>query len=537
MNLTFYGADKEVTGSCHCVDVNGQKFLIDCGLQQGQDVKSDNALPFNAAAVDFVVCTHAHIDHSGRLPLLVKNGFRGKIYATRITCDLLSIMLRDSAHIQEVDAANENRRDKRAGKELVEPLYTVQDADRTLQYLEPRAYGEFVEPAPGVRFRFTDAGHLLGSASVELWLTENGATKKLVFSGDIGNRNQPLIRNPQYIAEADYAVIESTYGNREHEKIDDYTPRLAEIIDKTLSEGGNVVIPSFAVGRTQELLYFLREIKERGLVKSNPDFPVYVDSPLAAEATRIYGGDLTGYADEETVRLIRNGFQPISFSNLNISQSVEDSKALNADPAPKVIISSSGMCEAGRIRHHLKHNLWRPECAVLFVGYQAGGTLGRALVDGLQKVKLFGEEIVVQAHVYNFRAMSAHADHSGLLRWIGAFREKPRRVFVVHGEESVCLSFTQELGDLGYRAYAPNFEARFDLLSNEETDPGIRPEILYEKKETRKAKVTRVSSAFGRLMAAEKQLLQVVMRNEGLANKELAKFADQILALCKKWDR
>ena len=536
MHLNFFGADKEVTGSCHCIDVNGQRFLVDCGLLQGRGDQDNSVLPFQPAAVDFVICTHAHIDHSGRLPLMAKDGFHGKIYATGLTCDLLSIMLRDSAHIQEMDAMNLNRKEKRAGKELIEPLYTVREAEQALGLLDPHPYGELIEPAPGVRFRFVDAGHLLGSASVEMWLTENGTTKKIVFSGDIGNVNQPLIRDPQYIGEADYVVMESTYGDREHEKTDNYALRLAEVIDGTLSRGGNVVIPAFAVGRTQELLYFIREIKERGLVRSIPDFPVYVDSPLAAEATRIYSGDLTGYLDDESIEILKKGFQPISFSNLNISQSVEDSKALNDDPAPKVIISSSGMCEAGRIRHHLKHNLWRPECAVVFVGFQSVGTLGRVLADGAKQVKLFGEEIAVKAHIYNFRAMSGHADHTGLLKWLGAFQPKPRRVFIVHGEEHTCAVFSAELEEMGHRTYVPNFQARFDLLANAETDPGTPP-VPAEEKESRKTRVNRVSSAFVRLLAAEKQLLQVVMRNEGGANKDLARFADQILALCKKWDR
>ena len=533
MRITFYGADKEVTGSCHCMDANGQKFLIDCGLQQGQDEKENNQLPFNTAALDFVIVTHAHVDHSGRLPCLIKNGYRGRIYATGATCRLLSIMLLDSAHIQEVDADNENRKDRRAGKELVEPLYTTEDAQRTLRYLTPCEYGEMVEPAPGIRFRFVDAGHLLGSASVEVWATENNVTKKVVFSGDIGNLHQPIIRDPQYISEADYVLMESTYGNREHEKFVDYTQQMADVIDSTLGKGGNVIIPSFAVGRTQEVLYFLREIKEKGLVKSVPDFPVYVDSPLAAEATKIYSGDLHGYADEETVKLIQQGFNPIMFSNLNISQSVEDSKMLNMDQTPKVILSSSGMCEAGRIRHHLKHNLWREECSVLFVGYQANGTLGRLLIDGVPKVKLFGEEIIVRAQIYNFRGLSAHADRTGLLRWISAFEQKPERVIVVHGEPSACLGLTEDLTQIGYHAYAPNYQAVFDLLENKVLDEGQEPEVFQVKKQ----KKFRVATAFARLLNAEQRLHEVILRNEGGANKDLAKFADQLISLCDKWDK
>jgi len=534
MQLIFYGADKEVTGSCHCILVNGKKILIDCGLQQGADEDDNHKLPFYAAQVDYVIVTHAHIDHSGRLPLLVKNGYGGKIYATGATCDLLSIMLRDSAHIQEMDAINENRKGKRAGRKPEEPIYTVEDAQETLKRLIPYNYGEMVELCEGVRFRFTDAGHLLGSASIEMWLTEDHQTQKIVFSGDIGNCNQPIIRDPQYMKQADYVVMESTYGDRDHEKVEDYIPVLADILEKTLSGGGNVVIPSFAVGRTQELLYYIREIKERGLVKNIPDFPVYVDSPLAAEATKIYSRDLTGYADEDTVQLIKSGFEPINFSNLNICASVEDSKALNANSVPKVIISSSGMCEAGRIRHHLKHNLWRPECAVVFVGYQANGTLGRALIDGLGKVKLFGEEIAVQAHIYNFRALSAHADRAGLIKWITAFESKPRRVFVVHGEQSICETFTEHLKQLGYNAYAPNPEVAFNLKDNSVLDEGIEPKNPALQKGTEEKKH---SALFARLSEAGRRILRIIQDSEGGANKDLAKFADQINALCDKWNQ
>ncbi|MCY1712937.1 MBL fold metallo-hydrolase RNA specificity domain-containing protein [Caproiciproducens galactitolivorans] len=534
MQLIFYGADREVTGSCHCLMVNGKKILIDCGLQQGADEDDNHRLPFYASQIDYVLVTHAHIDHSGRLPLLIKNGYQGKIYASGMTCSLLSIMLRDSAHIQEMDAVNENRKGKRAGREPEEPIYTIEDAQDTLTRLVPYPYGEMVELCEGVRFRFTDAGHLLGSASIEMWLTENGQTEKIVFSGDIGNTNQPIIRDPQYMEQADYVVMESTYGDRDHEKSEDYVAALADIFEKTLSAGGNVVIPSFAVGRTQELLYYIREMKERGLVKCNPDFPVYVDSPLAAEATKIYSGNLAGYADEDTVNVVKSGFKPISFSNLNICASVEESKALNMDNVPKVILSSSGMCEAGRIRHHLKHNLWRPECAVVFVGYQANGTLGRILLDGVKQVKLFGEEIAVQAHIYNFKGLSAHADRTGLLRWIQAFQKKPRRVFVVHGETEVCDAFCSSLRQLGYDAMTPNYESVFDLAENEVLEEGIAPEARHPQKT---GKGRKYSAPFARLLEAGKRLLQVIQKNEGGANKDLAKFADQVLTLCDKWDR
>ena len=531
MQLIFYGADKEVTGSCHCLEACGERILVDCGLQQGADGDGENRLPFYARQIDAVIVTHAHIDHSGRLPLLVRNGYRGKIYATGATCDLLKIMLLDSAHIQEVDAANANRKGRRAGREPQEPLYTVADAQAAAGRLVRCSYESPVELSGGIRFRFVDAGHLLGSASVELWVRENGLEKKIVFSGDIGNRNLPIIRDPQVIREADYVVMESTYGDREHEPLENYVPQLAEVFEKTLAAGGNVIIPSFAVGRTQELLYFIREMKERRLVRSVPDFPVYVDSPLAAAATQIYGGDLTGYADEDTVRLIRGGFNPIRFSGLHICESAEESKALNEDAAPKVILSSSGMCEAGRIRHHLKHNLWRPECSVVFAGYQANGTLGRMLADGAARVRLFGEEIAVRAQIYNFRALSGHADRRGLLDWIGAFEKKPARVFVVHGEREICEGFADELVRRGFRAWAPGFRAVADLSTNEILEEGAEPQRVSAQKPRR------VSSAFARLTRAGRRLMDVIRENEGGANKDLAKFADQIDALCGKWSR
>ena len=532
MQLIFYGADKEVTGSCHCVSACGKKILIDCGLEQGADDAKGNRLPFFASQIDFVIVTHAHIDHSGRLPMLVKNGYGGKIYATGATCDLMTVMLRDSAHIQEMDAVTDTRKGRRAGLEPKEALYTVEDAEAALARMVRCCYGDTVQLCDGVSFRMTDAGHLLGSASVELWVTENGETTKLAFSGDIGNLNQPIIRDPQYLTDADYVVMESTYGDRDHDPDADYIPDLAKVFDETLAAGGNVVIPSFAVGRTQELLYFIREMKEKQLVKSVPDFPVYVDSPLAAEATKIYSGDLTGYADDDTLRVMKDGFHPLEFSNLHVCASMEESRALNDDTTPKVIISSSGMCEAGRIRHHLKHNLWRPECSVVFVGYQAAGTLGRMLVDGTKQIKLFGEEIAVKARISNFKALSGHADRAGLLRWIGAFEKKPRRVFIVHGEERVAEDFAAELEKRGFRVYVPNFEAVADLAEDRILDAGVAPEKLYPAKAA-----SGVSSAFQRLLAAGQRMLRVIQKNEGGANKDLARFADQVTSLCDKWER
>ncbi len=541
MKLSFYGANREVTGSCHGVEVNDKRILIDCGMLQGSEHAYGQDFPFDPTSIDYVIMTHAHIDHSGRLPLLVKQGFRNKIYATGATVNLLEIMLRDSAHIQEVEAGWKSRKGKRSGGKEIEPLYTVQDAEEVFQYIVPCSYNEDITIDEGLKLRFVDAGHLLGSAFVELWLTEGGVTKKVVYSGDIGNIGQPIIRDPQYISEADIAVMESTYGDRNHEVSADYTEDLAKIIDKTLGKGGNVIIPSFAIGRTQELLYFFREMKERGLVKSAPDFPVYVDSPLANAATRIYGGDLEGYLDEETIAVIKAGKEYLCFDDLRISETSDDSKAINFDKTPKVIISSSGMCEAGRIRHHLKHNLWRPECAVVFVGFQAKGTLGRILIDkAAEKVMLFGEEIAIKCNIYSFRGMSAHADRDGLLKWVRAFDPKPEKVFVVHGEEDVCELFAQTLNDEGIPAVAPKFTAVYDLQTGQFVYEGIVERIPEERRygDRRKADAgRRESPVYQRLLAAGTRLLDVIARNYGGSNKDMTAFTNQINKLANKWDR
>ena len=533
MKLSFYGAAREVTGSCHGVEVNGKRILVDCGLYQGSENNYGQDFPFDPESIDYVVITHAHIDHTGRLPLLVKQGYKNKIYATGATAKLLDIMLKDSGHIQEVEAEWKNRKKKRAGGDEVEPLYTVQDAEEVLQYFVPCRYNEEVVLDEGIKIRFIDAGHILGSAFVEMWLTEGGVTKKIVFSGDIGNVGQPIIRNPQYIKQADYALMESTYGDRDHEVPADYTEDLATVIDKTLGAGGNVVIPSFAVGRTQELLYFIREIKERGLVKSAPDFPVYVDSPLANAATRIYEGDLEGYLDQETLDVLKSGKQYLSFKNLNISETADDSRAINFDKTPKVIISSSGMCEAGRIRHHLKHNLWRPECAVVFVGFQAKGTLGRILVDrAADRVTLFGDKIAVKCHIYSFRGMSAHADRAGLLKWVRAFEPKPRKVFVIHGEEDVSELFAETLTDESFDAVAPMFASSYDLLEDRFIHEGLALEQRREDAGTRRA-----SPVYQQLISAGARLLDTITHNFGGTNKDLKTFTAEIDKLAEKWDR
>ena len=534
MKLRFYGADKEVTGSCHQLEARGKKLLIDCGLQQGGDELEDNALPFAAGGIDCVVGTHAPICHSGRLPLLVKNGFKGPIVATRLTCDLLRIMLMDSARIQEMDAQWKSQKLSRAGIDPVEPLYTVEDAQAALELLQPCEYGEEIRLFEGITAKFIDAGHLLGSASILVTAREAGATRTIAFSGDIGNTDQPIIRDPDYITQADYVVMESTYGNRLHEGSGYTVEELAQVFDETLQKGGNVVIPSFAVGRTQELLYYIREMKAQQLVTCDPDFPVYVDSPLALEATEIYSSDLRGYADEEALALLAKGFQPIRFSNLHLCRSSDESRMLNMDKKPKVIISSSGMCEAGRIRHHLKHNLWRPDCTILFVGYQANGTLGRLLVDGIDNVKLFGERISVRARIVNFRGMSGHADKAGLERWIGAFAEnKPKKVFVVHGEEEAALTFAETIRSQGFNPITPDFKAAYDLIEDRLVDAGVPAASLHLRVSVKR----KISPAYVRLQQMGQRLLEVIRHNEGGANRDLSKFADQIQSLVDKWDR
>ena len=533
MKLSFFGADQCVTGSCHCLEVNGKRILVDCGLQQGRDEVSNAEFPFAASAIDVVLVTHAHIDHSGRIPMLIKQGFQGRILTTRLTADLLDIMLLDSAHIQEQDAEWKNRKGERSGAPHVDPLYTIEDASRVREFMTTCEYGEKVELCEGVTVEFVDAGHLLGSASIIVDATEGGVTKRLVFSGDLGNINQPIIRDPVHIYGADYVVMESTYGDRNHTEVWSYTDDLAQIIDETIARGGNVVIPSFAVGRTQELLYFIREIKDQGLVKSNPDFPVYIDSPLAKKATTIFTGNLHGYLDEDALALVQDGTHMFNFTNLRMTETSEESKALNEDHTPKVIISASGMCDAGRIRHHLKHNLWRPECTVVFVGYQGEGTLGRSLLEGTKSVKLFGEEIAVHAKIVNFQGLSSHADRDHLLSWISDFKEpKPQHVFVVHGDREVAPFFAQTIQGMGFTAHAPQYTEVYDLIADKVLATGYLP----ERKAKSAATGAKSSAAYERLVAVGEMLMASIKRSKGRDNKSLAKFADQLRQLLEKWE-
>lgn len=532
MKLSFFGADQCVTGSCHCLEINGKTILVDCGLQQGRDEISNEEFPFNPANVDYVLVTHAHIDHSGRIPKLIRQGFHGEILTTRLTADLMRIMLLDSAHIQEQDAEWKNRKGARAGRAPVEPLYTIEDAQKVAEYLKTCEYGEEIDLCEGVRVKFVDAGHLLGSASIWMNLSEGGVEKTIIFSGDIGNVDQPIIRDPVHFHGADYVVMESTYGDRNHTEVWSYTDDLAKIIDETMARGGNVVIPSFAVGRTQELLYFIREIKDQKMVKSNPDFPVYIDSPLARQATQIFTGNLHGYLDEDALKLVADGTHMFNFTNLRMTETVDESRALNEDRTPKVIISASGMCDAGRIRHHLKHNLWRPECTVVFVGYQGEGTLGRLLLNGAENVKMFGEEITVRAKIVNYTGLSSHADRDHLLSWISDIKEpKPQHVFVVHGDREVAPFFAQTIQGMGFTAHAPQYTEVYDLATCQQLEMGYLPE--------RKAKVVegaKVSAAYERLVSVGRMVAEAIKRAKGRDNKSLANFAEQLKRDLEKWE-
>lgn len=534
MKIAFYGAAHEVTGSCTVVYANGKTIMVDCGMEQGPDIYENTQLPILPGDIDFVLLTHAHIDHSGKIPALTSAGFTGNIYSTVATQRLCSIMLLDSAHIQEFEAQWRNRKAKRSGRELYVPLYTTEDATKALEQFVGCDYNKEYTLCDGVKIEFIDAGHLLGSASISLTVTENGREETIVFSGDLGNRSRPLIRDPAQPKKADYIVIESTYGNRLHGERPDYVAQLTRIIQETFDKGGNVIIPSFAIGRTQELLYLLRIIKEQRLIKGYENFPVYVDSPLAVEATEIYSGTMTEYYDDETLELLEQGINPIKFPNLRLSVTSDDSMAINRDHTPKIILSASGMCEAGRIRHHLKHNLWRPESTILFVGYQSEGTLGRIIIEGAPTVKLFGETIQVKANIEQLAGISGHADEEILLDWLKGFEKKPKTVFVNHGSDTVCDEFAETVNrELSIFATAPYNGAEYDLVAGICLEKGnmkriSKPAIQGARRE---------SSAFQRLLNAGRRLMSVIEQYREGANKDIAKFADQIISLCEKWDK
>ena len=473
MNITFLGATKTVTGSNFLVEGAGKKFIVDLGMYQGRTkeimLNTDDFL-FSIPEIDFMLLTHAHIDHSGRIPKLYKEGYKNSIYATKATVDLCGILLPDSGHIQEMEAEWINRKRKREGKHAIEPLYTAQDGIDCLEIFSPIKYDEVIEIDENIKVRFNDAGHMLGSATIEVWVTENGETKKIVFSGDLGNNDIPLLDQPTMIANADYLIMESTYGGRLHLENEQKAEKFLEIVSETLQKGGNVVIPSFAVGRTQEILYEINELKEgkhgeefykqyMSLMKAD----VYVDSPLAVSATEIFKRNVYLF-NEETRNKIQSGDNPLEFSGLTLTQSVEESKALNESTKPSIIISASGMCEVGRIKHHLKHNLWNPNSTILFVGFQAEGTLGRKLIDGAEKVKIFGEEVAVNARVEYIEGYSGHADQQGLLNFVYSFKNKPKHIFLVHGEPEGQRTLKDKITETTNLSVSiPEFGEVFDL--------------------------------------------------------------------------
>ncbi len=475
MKIKFCGGVQSVTGSCHLITIGDKKLLLDCGQFQGNKTTEKlNYAPFefDPADIDFMLLSHAHVDHCGRIPLLVKRGFSGKIFCTDATYDLVQIMLLDSAHIQEKETEWQNRKNMRAGKPPVEPLYTIQDAENSFKYFEPVMYGEAKQLCDEIKIKFSDAGHILGSAITEIWATEDGKKTKIVFSGDLGMKHRPILRDPVTIKDADIVIMETTYGNRVHTENSESITQLIDIILETAARGGNVVIPAFAVGRTQELLYDLNRFYE----KTSPDYKaaldnikVYVDSPMAINATDIFKRNAQVF-DEETKEYILKGDHPLEFPNLVFTKTSEESQAINFDSQPKVIMSASGMCNAGRIKHHLKHNIWSEKNSIVFVGYQAEGTLGKRIVDGEKHITLFGEEIYVNAHIYNLEGMSGHADRDSLLDWLGGFDKKPSQIFLVHGEHDSKHDFANSVKALlDYDAIPVDEVSEYELVTGQES--------------------------------------------------------------------
>jgi metallo-beta-lactamase family protein len=485
VNIKFLGAAISVTGSCYLITTDKYKFLLDCGQFQGSkilEIMNFEKFGFDPTTIDFMILSHAHIDHCGRIPLLTKRGFKGKIYCTDATGDLVEIMLKDSGYIHEKDAEWDNKKALRSGRPLVEPLFTVDDATSSLQYLSTVLYDQLIDVNPDIKVRFRDAGHILGSSIVELWIQEGDKGTKVVFSGDLGMKNMPLLRDPVIIEETDYLIMESTYGDRLHESSKESLDRFIEIILKTVKRGGTVVIPSFAVGRTQELIYELNMYyeKDEEFKRVMNDIMVYVDSPMATSATEIFRKNAQVF-DDETRDYILNGDNPLDFKNLKFTRSVEESKQLNFMDEPKIIISASGMCDAGRIKHHLKNNLWNEKSSIIIVGYQAEGTLGRSIVNGDKNVSIFGERIHINAEIYDLEGFSAHADRDELLGWLSGFKRLSRKIFLVHGEEEAKKALANSIKqDMGYDCIVVEDVSEYNL----DADARISIEGVREKVST-----------------------------------------------------
>ncbi len=540
MKITFLGATKTVTGSNFLVEAAGKKFLVDCGMWQGKkELEEENfkEFEFNPADIDFMLLTHAHIDHSGRIPKLYNEGFKNKIYAHKATCDLCALMLPDSGHIQEMENEWKNRKRIRKGKEPRDPLYTAEQAARCLEIFEPVKYDEIIDITPEIHVRFNDAGHMLGSSVIELWVTEDGKQTKTVFTGDLGNNDIPLLSEPTMIEDADYLVMESTYGSRKHEKNEEKAEMFLEIVSDTLDKNGTVVIPSFAVGRTQEILYELNRIKEtRNDEKFLKEYetlmkaPVYVDSPLAISATEVFKENMNLF-DEETQEEMSKGDNPLEFPGLKFTVTADESKALNQDPTPSIIISASGMCDVGRIKHHLKHNLWNPNSTILFVGYQAPGTLGYSIVNGAKKVKIFGEEIAVNARIEYLEGYSGHADQDGLMNFIYSFREKPKQIFLVHGDGDSQEVLKEKIEqDANLPVIISNFGETYEL----------KDEVELISKIDRKLPITKRVEVLNRLDKLKDEILDMDalvrddMNNKDLKDEDIFRINEKIKDLEKQ---
>ena len=536
MDIQFFGATKMVTGSNYMIRTQNYNVLIDCGMFQGSNEKERmnfTPFPYEPSEVDIMILTHAHIDHSGRIPKLVRDGFRGKIVCTKATYDLCEIMLKDSAKIQESDAQWENKKRKRAGLDDVEPLYTMEDAEYSLKYFDPIFYNQRVDLNDDITIRFKDAGHILGSSILELWVNEGKETTKIVFSGDLGMPGRPIIRDTEFIDEADYLVMESTYGDRVHESFEDSTKKLIDIINKTALRGGTVLIPSFAVGRTQELIYELNNYYEYNKIEEYMKIPVYIDSPLAVNATEVFQKNASSFNDE-TRDLILKGDNPFTFSNLRYIKSQEESMALNKSDYPKVIISSSGMATAGRIRHHLKHNLWNPLNSLVFVGYQAEGTLGRILLDGVKKVKLLGEEINVALEIYDLEGFSGHADQVALLNWVEHFKIKPKKIFIVHGEEESSTTLSSIIEQkFKINTIIPNMQDSFKIKKDDiEIKKGITIEPTLMKEDI-EMELESVYNQFNSLIKRSSDIYEekLLEKNYDMVKNKLIELQGQLMDL------
>ena len=542
MKVTFCGATKTVTGSNFLVEGAGKKFLVDCGLYQGgakDEIKNEEPFPYDINEIDFMLLTHAHIDHSGRIPKLYKEGYRNPIYATNATCDLCAIMLPDSGHIQETETEWKNRKRIRRGEEELVPIYDAETAAKSLELFKGEPYNQIIELDDDIHVRFNDAGHMLGSSTIEIWIRENGENKKIVFSGDLGNNDIPLLAEPTMIQDADFLVMESTYGNRLHIKNESKAETFINIVTDTIKNGGTVVIPSFAVGRTQEILYELNKIKDSE--DDSPEFerkyrllmntPVYVDSPLAISATEVFKENMDLF-DKETQELIKRGDNPLEFPGLKFTQTVEESKALNESDESAIIISASGMCEVGRIKHHLKHNIWNPKNTILFVGYQAPGTLGRKIVDGAKTVKIFGEEVAVNARVEYIEGYSGHADQAGLLHFVDSFVKKPNHIFLVHGEEESQKVLRDKINEnFDLPVSIPDYCESFDLTNTVQATGNIRKRNLNEYKKL---------EVIDRMETLKEELIDMesIVKEDILANTvnddEISKLNERIKALEKQ---